>query len=178
MLDVYEIITYFLAAAGLWKLLNKCGKKGWYGLIPGFRYYKLSECAEMEMDGIICLLLEIASRVFSILMNNAPENSVRQNLWMVITLGIIIVLFVYQIRIGLGILRLFNLSRKWILLFVLFPWLAFLLIGFGSKYQPVRQKVHNDSLAGFPVEHHNVAELRIEAVDVEFALFHLFDDFL
>lgn len=148
MLDVYEIITYFLAAAGLWKLLSKCGKKGWYGLIPGFRYYKLAECAEMEMDGLVCLLLEIASRVSAIFMNRAPENSTSQNLWIVISLGLVLVLFVYQIRIGLGVIRLFDLSRKWIVLIILFPWLAFILIGFVKKYQPVQQKVHNDTLAG------------------------------
>ena len=144
MLDVYEIITYFLAAAGLWKLLSKCGKKGWYGLIPGFRYYKLAECAEMEMDGLVCLLLEIASRVSAIFMDRAPENSTNQNLWIVISLGLVLVLFVYQIRIGLGVIRLFDLSRKWIVLIILFPWLAFILIGFVKKYQPVQQKVHND----------------------------------
>ena len=47
-----------------------------------------------------------------------------------------LVLFIYRIRIFLQILKLFGLSKKWLILWLVANWLPLLIIGLGKKYQP------------------------------------------
>ena len=62
---IYTIVTELLVIAGIWKILMKCGEKGWYAIIPGLRYYKLGACNGKERDGLRCLFLEIIVRIMS-----------------------------------------------------------------------------------------------------------------
>ena len=67
--DVFEMISQFLwealFAAGLYKLFSKCGKKGWWALVPGLRYLRLGECAGKEREGRALILLDISSIVLT-----------------------------------------------------------------------------------------------------------------
>lgn len=53
-----------------------------------------------------------------------------------IHLVLFIFLFIYRIRIFLQILKLFGLSKKWLILWLVANWLPLLIIGLGKKYQP------------------------------------------
>ena len=49
--DIFSIAIMVLLMAGVWRLLQKSGLKGWWALIPGAREYQLSRCAGREPEG-------------------------------------------------------------------------------------------------------------------------------
>lgn len=68
------ILLMVLFLAGLWRLLEKSGLKGWWALIPGARDYQLARCAGREPEG---RAYSITSVLFTInrliLMQITPE---------------------------------------------------------------------------------------------------------
>ena len=51
--DVLGVVLALLYLAGLWKLLEKSGVKGWWALIPGARDYQLARCAgSVDLRGV------------------------------------------------------------------------------------------------------------------------------
>ena len=61
-----------------------------------------------------------------------------------IHLVLFIFLFIYRIRIFLQILKLFGLSKKWLILWLVANWLPLLIIGLGKKYQPKKERIKEE----------------------------------
>ena len=129
------LVSWFLMSVGLWKLSEKMHwKKRWMAWVPGLRYYGLADSLEMQGDGIGCAVLEILyymSRIF-------PSNSddVRQMIVVtLISLVVLVALYVYRIRIFMRVILLFDLKRRWIILWLLSEWITLFILGIG-KYQP------------------------------------------
>lgn len=134
---IYTIVTELLVIAGIWKILMKCGEKGWYAIIPGLRYYKLGACNGKERDGLRCLFLEIIVRIMSFF---DTEGDIRTPTELVISQLVLvgaILLFIFEIRVIFGVLRTFNMKKKWAFLWELVPWIVTPIIGFSSRFQPV-----------------------------------------
>ena len=54
--DLWHAALKALYIAGVWKVLEKSGVRGWNALIPWVREYKLACCANREPEGrIYCL---------------------------------------------------------------------------------------------------------------------------
>ena len=64
--------------------------------------------------------------------------------------SIVIAMLVFEVRVIGGLVEVFGLGKGWILLWLIFPWLAALLIGFGKKHQPVApaEEDEGDLIAG------------------------------
>jgi ABC-type multidrug transport system ATPase subunit len=57
-------------------------------------------------------------------------------------------LFIYRLRIYMQILKLFGLSKKWVILWLVANWLPLMIIGLGSKYQPQRERLMEGDAEG------------------------------
>lgn len=141
---VLELLSWALLSAGVWKILVKCGKPGWPALIPGYRYYKLAECTGNEADGAIVFMLEIASRLFSIMTNLYPEKSNAVYFLALLIATMTIIQLVLQIRIAGRLCFVFAVKRYWVVLWALLPGIAAMIWGFSSKFKPVRLGVNPD----------------------------------
>ncbi len=147
---VVSIVTWILTAAGIWKILEKCGKKGWWGLIPGFRIYQLGICAERVHDGLMCLNLEIIMFVARIIESRIGQETAG-DYWVDLILGVIGILsIIFEIRVYAGVVRMFNIRKIWIIFIVFLDWIALPILGFSKKYQPVvtGRQLEEEHLAG------------------------------
>ena len=148
--DIFTVITWVLTAAGIWKILNKCGSKGWWALIPGVRMYKLGLCADRAQDGLTCLILEIINVVVSVARTGVAEDT-PADYWMTLALGVVAILtIIFEIRVYAGVVRMFNLRKIWILFLALVEWIALPILGFSKKFQPaaVGGQLEEDRIAG------------------------------
>ena len=142
--ELMRFLLQLLEMAGLWKIFEKCGEKGWWALIPGVHYYKLGKCAGRETDGKLSLVMEIAVLVLSTADQFLPKDTRVENMAVVLQLVCLIMLIVFQIRVDAGICRTFGRTKWWLVLWIFASWIPSLLWGFSSKYQPVNLGRYND----------------------------------
>lgn len=144
--DVLGVVLALLYLAGLWKLLEKSGVKGWWALIPGARDYQLARCAGREPEGRVYSVtgvVQIVIELLFVLVGSSKAASVEEiaNQVLVLTVLLIAIIFVrwiYMLRVFAGLLNVYNLRKGWLWLVPLSytRWLPMLLWGFGKKYQP------------------------------------------
>ena len=144
--DVLGVVLALLYLAGLWKLLEKSGVKGWWALIPGARDYQLARCAGREPEGRVFSVtgvVQIVIELLFVLVGSSKAASVEEiaNQVLVLTVLLIAIIFVrwiYMLRVFAGLLNVYNLRKRWLWLVPLSytRWLPMLLWGFDKKYQP------------------------------------------
>ena len=129
---------------GAWKLLEKSGLKGWWALIPWVREYQLARCAFREPEGRVFCLTSMA--VTALIVVNACLQWNKDNelvmsiapLMLVVLLSVMMMHFVFNIRIFRGFIEIYGVSRAWLILCI-FDELRFvpmLIWGFSEKYRP------------------------------------------
>ena len=130
------IFTWFLMSLGLWKLSEKMNwEKRWMAWVPGLRYYALADSMEMRTEGIGCGILEIL--YYLMMISPAAFDDHRQLVVeALISLSVVIALYVYRIRIFMRLILLFDLKRRWLILWLLAEWVTLLFLGFDKRYQP------------------------------------------
>ena len=143
--SIPNIALTVLFMAGIWKMFEKSGVKGWWALIPGAREYQLACCAGRESEGKAFSLAAIGatllSAVDSLLPNhaaNASELNVIDILVLIGMFALALVSFIYSIRVCSGLVEVYGVRRRWMWLWVL-PYVDFipaLIWGFSNKYQP------------------------------------------
>ena len=89
----------------------------------------------MNKEGMFCGVMDLLFTA-AILMKLVIKGGRISVLVSLIHLVLFIFLFIYRIRIFLQILKLFGLSKKWLILWLVANWLPLLIIGLGKKYQP------------------------------------------
>ena len=62
-----------------------------------------------------------------------------------IHLVLFIFVFIYRVRLFLEILKIFRLSKKWIILWLFANWLPIIIFGAGKKYQPHKDGIPEES---------------------------------
>ena len=137
-----DIILSVLFMAGIWRIFEKSGIKGWWALIPGAREYQLACCAGRESEGPVYSLASagsIALQVISLLLSfNSTDVSTIEIMIVIASLVLALVSFIYSIRVYAGLIDVYGVRKRWLWLWVL-PYTSFipaLLWGFGKKYQP------------------------------------------
>lgn len=147
---IYQTVTWFLTAAGIWKILVKCGEKGWWALLPGVRYYKLSEVAGRERDGRNVLRFEVPTYLLNAVYDLAPLSEDIKYFLTLIMLVFGLIMIIYKMRVIIGLAKTFAVSNAWVLLWGLLPWLAALIWGFSLKFVPVNlgRTADDELLAG------------------------------
>ena len=137
-----DIILSALFMAGIWRIFEKSGIKGWWALIPGAREYQLACCAGRESEGPVYSLASagsIALQVLSRLLTfNSTDVSTVEIMIVIVSLVLGLVSFIYSIRVYAGLIDVYGVRKLWLWLWAL-PYTSFipaLLWGFGKKYQP------------------------------------------
>ena len=143
--------------AGLWGMFRKCGLKGWYALVPCLREVKMGEAAGRERDGQVLAV----GRALNILINliilllpgddPAALGQIPGFLAMIqIVVGLVVV--IYLIRIGLGFIEVYDLKKRWIILWIFASFIPSCLWGWTKKYRPLwtaEEMQTQNSAAGF-----------------------------
>lgn len=148
--DLFSIILWGLSAAGIWMILKKCGRKGWWALIPGVRMYQLGICADRAQDGLTCLILEAVNVAVSAVRGHVVEDT-PADYWTYLALIVVSILtLIFEIRVYAGVVRMFNVRKRWIAFLTLLDWIALPILGFSKKYQPARVggQLEEEQLAG------------------------------
>ena len=137
-----DIILSALFMAGIWRIFEKSGIKGWWALIPGAREYQLACCAGRESEGPVSSLASassIALQVLSLLLSfNSADVSTVEIMIVIASLVLGLVSFIYSIRVYAGLIDVYGVRKLWLWLWAL-PYTSFipaLLWGFGKKFQP------------------------------------------
>ena len=144
------IVTGVLFMVGLWKMFEKSGLKGWWALIPCAREYQLSRCAGREPEGRILSVfafLNILNTIlgiipFAALIDKGMSKDTAGIVGAVIDFTLAIVQIVYCIRVYSGLIEVYGVKKRWMILWVLdvifgvFAWIPALIWGFNPKYQP------------------------------------------
>jgi len=141
--NALSIVTNVLLMAGLWKMFEKSGLKGWWALFPGAREYQLSRCAGRESEGRGWSIAIIALTVVNVISTLANQGESAQTVGVLdiivvsVDVAIIIAQIVYSIRVYSGLIEVYGVSKKWMWLWVLpTECIAALIWGFHPKYQP------------------------------------------
>ncbi len=153
-INIYSSVSTVVMTVGLWKLLEKCGQKGWWALIPGGRYLKLGECAGREKDGRICMVLELfvlLGESLAGIIDIASRATERIALLLMLgSLVFLIIKWIQEIKVFNGLCSTFAMGKRWIFAWLLAPFIPACLWGFGEKYKPVNlgRTADEDHLAG------------------------------
>ena len=147
LFDSYRLVYIIfrcLYIIGAWLLLVKSGLKGWWALIPWAREYQLARCASRESEGrAYCLIsaaitaLKVADICFRWNKDNATLISFAP-LILAILVSVMIMHFVYNIRIFAGFIEVYGVSKAWLVLCIIdeLRFIPMLVWGIGKKYQP------------------------------------------
>ena len=135
------VLTWALFSYGLMRVLKKLSAKLkpvtriWWAWIPGLRYAAFGDAVELEWDGAICGVLEAVSFVMSFFVPESIEESAGVVISL-IQLILIVIFFIYRIRLFLQLTTVFGVRKSWVLLWLVMEWLAMLILGVGKRYQP------------------------------------------
>ena len=143
--SLFQIILSGLFIAGVWKMFEKSGIKGWWALVPVARKYQFARCAGRESEGRVYSLVNlgiIVCRVIQVFiadtLTDATSIPLGETLLLIVHISLSLVSFIYAIRVCAGIVNVYGRRRRWLWLWVL-PLIDFipaLLWGFSKKYQP------------------------------------------
>ena len=153
LFDSYQpfyIIMRGLYIAGAWLMLEKSGLKGAWALIPWVREYQLARCASREPDGRVYLVISMvitALKVADICFRWNKDNETLNffaPLIFAFLVCVMIMHFVYNIRIFRGFIEVYKVRKRWLLLCIIdeLRIIPMLVWGLSSKYQP-RWKVED-----------------------------------
>jgi ABC-type multidrug transport system ATPase subunit len=139
------IVPNALFMAGLWKMFEKSGVKGWWALIPGAREYQLACCAGRESEGPVYSLAAIGMTILRVVDFLLPETgatdvsmlSAVDIITLSATVSLGLVSFIYSIRVYSGLIEVYGVRKSWMWLWILpTDFIPALIWGFNSKYQP------------------------------------------
>lgn len=139
----FEMLAEVLYMIGTWKILEKSGLRGFWSLIPGAREYQIARCAGREPEGRVYSVLVVTARllqaipIFGNLMEG-DQISTGALFISILVLSASIVTLIYGIRIYIGLIEVYGVRKRWIIVWII-PGgdaVAALLWGFSKKYQP------------------------------------------
>ena len=138
--DEFFVIWEILYNIGLWGILKKCGLPGWHALIPGYRYVSMGKCAARELEGRVLCVVELFANLFSVVVIFAVE--MPEALSILLSAAAIaaqLILIVYSFRVYVGLAKVFDRKKKWVVLWMLMSPLPSMLWGWSKKFQPLWQ---------------------------------------
>ena len=125
--------------------IRKSGLKGGWAAVPVAREYQLARCAGREAEGRVYSIVTLCSILLNLVMlilNYTPEAagsvSSQDLIISVLVLSLALINYIYLIRIVLGLIEVYGLKKRWILLWLssVTMWIPSLIWGFQKKYQP------------------------------------------
>ena len=135
--EAFSIVWNSMTIVGLWGIFRKCGVKGWWALVPLAREYKLGMCAGREPEGRMLAVLTGLMNVGSIIAFFLDPESSLGLFIMAVMFMLLVIQFIYMIRIELGLIEVFGQKNWWIIPWALLENIVAPLWGFVKKFQPL-----------------------------------------
>ena len=136
-------VYWLLYSAGLWALFKKFGyKHRWKAFIPGIRDQAFGEIVGLPRDGWICCFLDAANFLaYTYLQTIDTDTRVGTGVLLLI-LQIVFTLCMFALRLRLfgRLRRILDISKWWIVLWILSRSLTMFILGFFRKFQPVKKE--------------------------------------
>ena len=135
---------------GAWMLLKKSGLPAFWSLVPWVREYQLGRSAGREPEGrsfcvtsILITVLQLANICFR-WNRDSRTLSAFVPLILVFLFSVMLMHFVFNIRVFAGFVQIYGVSRAWLILCIFdeLRFLPMLIWGLSRKYQPA-WKVEN-----------------------------------
>jgi hypothetical protein len=141
LMAIGALIWFLVPAFGFFKMLKKGGQRGWFAFIPLLRDYALFKMAWTVKAFIICTVL------LAVLQLGGESENIVVSLVAAVS-GIAYI--VMQVKLMLRLAKSFGKGTGWGLLLFFIPFIAALILGFGSaEYvgNPEAQKLPEEESA-------------------------------
>ncbi|WP_044932680.1 ATP-binding cassette domain-containing protein [Butyrivibrio sp. AC2005] len=137
--SVFGVIAYILISIGYWNIFKKCGVKPYLSFIPIVREYNISLCADKEEDGKNYIILAMIYYVLEVLYTVFKDNVKIVLFLFIFLISAAIALFIYHLRINLGLIKVFGRSKKWIWAFIFCETITVLIFGLSKNFVPTKK---------------------------------------
>ena len=140
--SILLIILNILAIIGYWGILQKCGVKGWWALVPVARDIKLGEAAARKREGLVIGILHAVQLLLVFIMPLLVDPSIPPEeqpvaLTDILELLVFLIWFIYSIRLYLGLIELFGKKKRWLILWIFAEFIPACLWGWCKKDKPL-----------------------------------------
>lgn len=143
--NIIPIISRILFIIGSFLLFKKSGEKPWVAFIPWAREYRLACCANREPEGRIYSISSFFITILTMINVLYSAGVGKETIAPLYPLAVVLLItalltnFIYNIRVFLGFIEVYDLKKSWIILCII-PDLCFipmLIWGISDKYQPL-----------------------------------------
>lgn len=138
--SIINVIDFVFFTVGAWHIFKKCGVNQKWALVPVFRIYKISQCADVDETGIMWFIFEMVANVLTFALDfNLPTN-VASTL-VVLAIPVLICTLFCRCKGYYALTKMFQLKKKklWTLICIFYPGFAVLFFGLSKKLQPLKQ---------------------------------------
>ena len=145
-----SFLGWLLMSIGSFAVLGKLHRGNrWMAWIPGLRYVAIGQSVDMLKEGVFCGIMELVLNISSLFGDLQSVSQSKLTIVMLLAQVVLIVLlYVYRIRLFVRLVTVFGQRKRWIWLWILVDWLPMMIFGFGKKYQPVETDFTEDWEAG------------------------------
>ncbi len=143
---ISRLIMDALVSVGYIGIFGKCGVKRIWAIIPIAREYHIAQCADKEKEGRIYAIVSAFYYCFYVATRIFNDNTTVMLLLSIPLIGFWVTMLIYDIKIYLGLIKIFNRSKKWLLMFFLLEGVTAVIWGYSKKFVPSK-KVENLSEA-------------------------------
>ncbi len=140
--EIYNIFGFLIASLGYMFIFKKCGVKKRWAVIPIAREYHISLCADKEKDGRTYCILCGFLYVFSLAIQFTEGHPKATLVLMIPIVGLYVTIWLYMLRIYLGLIKVFDRKKRWLLAFIFFEPFTMFLWGVSPKFIP-NQKIED-----------------------------------
>ncbi len=134
--DITRLVEYLLVSFGYFLIFKKCGVKKAYAFIPVAREYHIAVCADKEKEGRTYCILTGCGYFIVILMQFLKDYENVMMFLAIPMLGLLVANYIYMIKIYLGLCKVFNRRKLWLLAFGLFETITIFIWGVSKKFVP------------------------------------------
>ena len=131
-----NVISELLFSAALILLFRKCKVRPFWALVPFLRIYYLGRCADREPEGKVNAVTDFIGAVLMAAVFYMRRSSFEYFWLNALNVSVNIVSFIYRMRIYAGLCHIFDRSRWWIFVWLLFPFFPPAYWGLSSRFQP------------------------------------------
>ena len=140
---LYAAVTTLLFEIGIWKMFEKSGVKGWWTLIPCAREYQMGRCAGRESEGRVLAVLTFLVRAVdtlgiapAVLLAKSMDSTTAGDLLDISLISLSLILVIYSYRIYSGLIEVYDVRKRWMILWLFCDYIPALIWGFRKNYQP------------------------------------------
>ena len=136
IVDIVRLFQYIFVSLGYFFIFKKCGVKKKYAFIPLAREYNIALCADKEKEGRYYCILTGCAYVIAILMQLFQNNTKVVMFLAIPSFGMIVAVYIYMIKIYLGLCKVFNRRKLWLLAFGFFESITIFIWGVSKSFVP------------------------------------------